>query len=392
MSEVLQELTASPVTRDLRVFKVYQAPWDFLELKDPLVHQERKALLVKLALLVHEETPVRTVLRDPLVNLVPQAPLVSVVLPALQAHEVSKVFLVLPAEMVQLVRMAKLVCKVLEVFPAVPVYEAPEASLESEELKVHPEKLALEENLDNLDLTVLQVLLVQPARKVMLVHLVLSVFLVVVVPPVCLVRREREDLWVLQVLKVLLVVRVTKVLRVSWVHPVPRENQQKRETPVLPVHLERLVQMESWENEDLRVHKVFKASPVPSVPLVSLDPRDSAVFLDRKELKETVAPLVSPVHLETRVSPVSTALKDSVVNPDNEANLVSWVPLDDLALLEPLEVKEKLVPLVVVVPQVSRVLLEILVVLVFQDHQVNLVLPDPKVLRANLVLRADSVQ
>lgn len=59
---------------------------------------------------------------------------------------------------------------------------------------------------------------------------------------VCPERREREEASEEPVLKVPQVVKVTKVLRVSWVPRVHLESQQKRETLVHQVLLERPVQ------------------------------------------------------------------------------------------------------------------------------------------------------
>lgn len=78
-----------------------------------------------------------------------------------------------PAATEQLVRTERRVCKVLVVFQAAPACVVLEASLESEALKVHLERLEPEENLVFLALTDQQVLQVPAAKKVMPVHLVL---------------------------------------------------------------------------------------------------------------------------------------------------------------------------------------------------------------------------
>lgn len=172
VSVALPALTESPETKEHKVFKVCPVRWVFLEHEDQLVNKARKVLLVKQVPLDPEVTLVRMAPLEASASQVPSVPLVNVVLLDLLAHEVSKVFLVLQAVTAPLVRTVSLVCKVLEVFPVVPVCEAPEVSQVSEELKVHQERLAHEENLVCLVLTVLQVPLVHLARRATPDHLV----------------------------------------------------------------------------------------------------------------------------------------------------------------------------------------------------------------------------
>lgn len=354
--------------------------------------QARKDLLVKPDPPDPVETPERTEPPAPLVSPVPLDPLVSVVPPVPPAHEDSKAFLEPPVAMVPLVRTEKLVCKAHGVFPVAPASEDPEVSPESEELKVPQERLANEENPDSLVPTDLQVPPVYLDRRVTPVHPVWLVFLEVAVPSVCPERRESEVLSVSSVPKVLPVARVTKVPKVSWVPLALKANPPRRETPARPVLPEKLAPTASWANEALRVNKVFRASPDLSDPLDHPDPRDSAVSQDRRDLKETPvlwASLAPPV---LKVSLASTAPRVNEVNLDSAVSPVSWDLLDAPAMLVPPDPKENLVPLVAAVLLASRELLEILVALVFQVLPVNLVLLDPRVLRVNLVLRADSVQ
>lgn len=241
-SEVPPALTANQATKDPRAFRVSQALWECQGHKDRLANQARKAPLEKPVPPALEVTLVRT---DPLVpsaSLAPPVLLASAVPLVLPAHVDSKASLAPPEETVRLARTERRVCKVLVVFLAALACAVLEASPESEELKVHPERLEPEESLAFLAPTDQQVLQVPLAKRVTPVHLVLLVFLAVAVPLVCPERREREEASEEPVLKVPQVVKVTKVLRVSWVPRVHLESQQKRETLVHQVLLERPVQ------------------------------------------------------------------------------------------------------------------------------------------------------
>lgn len=152
------------------------------------------------------------------------------------------------------------------------------------------------------------------------------------------------------------------------------------------------MQTESWENEDLRVNKVFRASPVLSDLLEIPDQRDNVVCLDRRALKETPVQWVNQVPLVLRVSLVSTELRDNAAQLVSEVNPVLWVLPEDPELQEHPEAKEKWAPLVDWAPLVSRELPETLVALASQVHRVNQVHLGPRVPRVNLVLKVEAVQ
>lgn len=242
-SEVPPALTANLATKDPRAFRVSQALWECQEHKDRSAKQERKAPLEKPVPPALEVTLARTDQLDPSVSPDPPVLPASAVPLVPLAPADSKASLAPLEVTARPVRTERRVCKGLVVFLAALACAVLEASQESEELKVHPERTEPEASLVFLAPTDQQVLQVHLAKRVMPVHLVLLVFLAVAVQLVCPERKERGEALEEPVLKVPQVAKVTKVLRVSWVPQVHLESQQKRETQVHQVLLARPVQM-----------------------------------------------------------------------------------------------------------------------------------------------------
>lgn len=118
------------------------------------------------------------------------------------------------------------------------------------------------------------------------------------------------------------------------------------------------------------------------------DRRASVVFPDRRDRKEILDQWASPAPPVPRVCPASTVPRDNAERAVNEANLVSWVHLGDLAPPVLLDLQENRVHLVWLATLASRALLETQDALAFQVHLVSLVPLDPRVPRVRPVPRA----
>ena len=81
---------------------------------------------------------------------------------------------------------------------------------------------------------------------------------------------------------------MTKVLRVLWDLLDHLANQLTKEILAPLVHQVKLELMEWLENEDLKVHKVYKVSPVLLVLEVHLVQKVNVVYQVKKVLKETL--------------------------------------------------------------------------------------------------------
>lgn len=152
--------------------------------------------------------------------------------------------------------------------------------------------------------------------------------------------------------------------------------------PLAPLEPE--VSLVSWDSPDLRVLLVRLASPVreecrdllaqlvllakmvmlvllvPPAPLDLLErevSRDLVVLPDSRDSQDLRVPLVSLARLESKVCPVRLVLLDPLDPEVTEDSPVSAVPLELLALLDPVVLLDLLVTMVLRVMLVPQVLL-----------------------------------